>query len=350
MEAAQAVLENLKVSPGPHISRHYCTRRVMLDVIIALVPAMIAAWFYFQMQALIVLASCVISCCITEWLCTKVLKRPCTLGDLSAVVTGLLLGFSVPPHLPWWACIIGSVFAIGIGKMVFGGLGSNIFNPAMVGRCFLTACFGMLMATWTTPSTIDKKMPMMSPDGIIARTQATPLAWAKKAIRSAAENDPAKIIELDESNLGSLKDLFIGSRGGCLGETSALALLIGAAWLFYRKTINWHIPMAVLVSSFLFSLVFWLINRNVYASPIVHLLSGGMMLGAFFIATDPVTAPLTGKGMLIFGAGVGFFTMLIRIIGQYPEGIMYAVLLMNSITPLIDRAIKLIPAGGKPNA
>ena len=341
------MLENITVSPSPHISRPLSTRRVMIDVIIGLVPAVAAAGYYFRVYALILIPTCVISAVATEWLCNLIRKKPNSLGDFSAVVTGIILALSLPPGLPAWAAVIGSCFSIAIGKMVFGGLGANIFNPAMVGRTFLTACFGMLMTSWMVPATVDSTMPKIAPTEastktiVDARTQATPLALSKQAIKSKSE---AKVVnEQFEATL-------TGGIGGCLGETSALALLIGGLYLFVRRTINFHIPLAVLASAFVFAAIAYLIDSNAYMSPLVHLTSGGMLLCVFFIATDPVTAPLTKKGMWIFGIGVGAITMLIRIVGEYPEGIMYAVLLMNAVTPLIDRFCKLVPAGGKPNA
>jgi electron transport complex protein RnfD len=313
----------------------------MIDVIIALVPAIAAAGYYFRIHALILIAVCVLSAAVTEWLCNKIRKKPNSLDDLSAVLTGILLALSVPPGLPVWAAVIGSVFAIAIGKMVFGGLGANIFNPAMVGRTFLTASFGMLMTTWMVPATVDSQMANISPDNkISAITQATPLGWSKEAIKGKAE---AKIAN---EQVGSA---FLGQVGGCLGETSAVALLIGAVYLLIRKTINIHIPLAVLISAYLFAAIANLINPQAYIQPYMHMVSGGMLLCAFFIATDPVTAPLTARGMWIFGFGVGAITMLIRIVGEYPEGVMFSVLLMNALTPLIDRLCKRVPAGGKGN-
>jgi electron transport complex protein RnfD len=327
----------------------------MGDVIIGLCFPLIAAAYYYRWYALTVTGTCVVSCVVTEFLCNLLRRRlrPFeSLGDLSAIITGMILAFSIPPAIPLWAAVIGSVFAIAIGKMVFGGLGSNIFNPAMAGRVFLTACFGVMMTTWTVPATIDKNMSIVGSTEaahivsgqepiIIARTQATPLAQSKNAIKSKSG---AK--ELDEQ----MKAAFFGEIGGCLGETSALALLIGGAYLLIRKTITIHIPAAVLLGAFVFASIAWLINPDAYMSPVMHLLSGGLLIGAFFIATDPVTAPLTAKGMWIFGIGVGAITMLIRIIGEYPEGVMYSVLLMNALTPLIDRLCKLKPTGGVPNA
>jgi electron transport complex protein RnfD len=313
----------------------------MIDVIIGLVPAMAAAGYYFRIYALILISTCCLSAVATEWLCNLIRKKTNSLGDFSAIVTGIILALSLPPSLPIWTAIIGTCFAVAIGKMVFGGLGANIFNPAMVGRAFLTASFGLLMTTWTVPATIDSAMPKIAADNRInARTQATPLAWSKQAIKTKKDSQLVN----DE-----FKATFIGEVGGCLGETSALALLLGGLYLLIRRTINLHIPLAVLSSSFVWGAIACLINSDAYISPLVHLTSGGMLLGAFFIATDPVTSPLSTKGRWIFGIGVGTMTMLIRIVGEYPEGVMYAVLLMNAVTPLIDRFCKLVPAGGKPN-
>jgi electron transport complex protein RnfD len=280
---------------------------------------------------------------VTEYVCNVIRKKPNSLGDFSAVVTGIILALSVPPGLPLWAAAIGSSVAIVIGKMVFGGLGANVFNPAMVGRAFLTASFGVLMTTWTVPATIDEGMPAISQgDAVDVRTQATPLAWSKVAIKQ----------KLDAETFSGRQMLSTatGEVGGCLGETSAIAVLLGGLFLLWRKTINFHIPAAVLLSAFLFGSVAYLINSNAYVQPFYHLTSGALLFGAFFIATDPVTAPLTRRGMWLFGIGVGTITMVIRVLGEYPEGVMYAVLLMNAVTPLIDRLCKRVPLGGKPNA
>lgn len=339
------MLKDITVSPSPHISKSMSTRSVMADVVIALVPAIAAAAYYFRIYAVILISTCVISAIVTELVCNLLRKKANpfeSLGDLSAVVTGLILAFSLPPSIPIWAAIIGSCFSIAIGKMVFGGLGANIFNPAMVGRTFLTASFGMMMTTWTVPATINVEMPDISAANttVDTRTQATPLALSKEAKKTGAG---AKTVN------EQLKATFTGNVGGCLGETSALALLIGAAYLFIRRTISLHIPLAVLLSAFAFGGITYLINVDAYTSPMFHLASGGMLLCAFFIATDSVTAPLTKKGMWIFGIGTGTLIMLIRVVGEYPEGIMYAVLLMNAVTPLIDRLCQKIPVGGKPN-
>jgi electron transport complex protein RnfD len=339
----------LTVSPSPHINKHHSTQSIMLHVIIALLPATVAAVIFFRMQAVCVTATCIITCMISEWLCNWFRKKPNSLGDLSAVVTGIILAFSVPPALPIWAAVIGSGFAIMIGKMVFGGLGANIFNPAMIGRAFLTASFGMLMTTWTVPATIDKSMPIMSAANSTVMTQATPLGWSKQAIKTKDVKDESKKVNASIAN-GMIKDLITGSRGGCIGETSSIALIIGGIYLIIMGIITWHIPVAVLLSCLFFSSIPYTCNNAVYASPIFHLLSGGMLIGAFFIATDPVTSPLTLKGQWIFGVGVGGLTILIRTLGAYPEGMMFSILLMNSVTPLIEKFCKVVPAGGIPNA
>lgn len=354
---------NLRIAPGPHISQSLSTRRVMLDVLVGLLPAMIAAGVFFRMRAAVLICVCVAACMITERLCNLARRQPSSIGDLSASVTGVILAFSVPPMLPWWAAVVGSVFAIAIGKMVFGGLGANIFNPAMVGRCFLTACYGVMMTTWTVPLTMPDEKPytvitqanaQAGTDAVTqatpnAITQATPLAWSKQAIKAketaraaAGAIGPADIVN------GQLKWMAIGQVGGCLGETSAIALLIGGIYMLLRKTITWHIPVAMLGTSFAIGLITHLADPAAYVTPWAHLVGGGMMIGALFIATDPATSPLTKKGELIFGAGVGGITMLIRLVGEYPEGVMFAVLLMNAVTPLIDRFVKIVPAGGVP--
>ncbi len=347
------MLTDIRVSCSPHISKHLSTRSVMIDVIIALAPAMAFAGYYFRIHALLLICTCVISCVATEWLCNVICKKPNSLGDFSAVVTGIILALSLPPRSwPNWQIImiavIGGVFSIAIGKMVFGGLGANIFNPAMVGRTFLTASFGVLMTTWAVPYTMDSDMSKIGPDNISAsntkefRTQATPLAWSKMAIKNELGADLYSELQL--------KATITGEVGGSLGETSVIALLIGGIYLLIRRTINFHIPLAVITSAFVFATIAYLRDSYTYVPPLFHLSSGGLLLCAFFIATDPVTAPLTRRGMWIFGIGVGSITMLIRIVGVYQEGVMFSVLLMNAITPLIDKLCRRIPTGGKPGA
>ena len=350
------MLKSITVSPAPHISQKLSTRRVMLDVIIALTPAMAAAVWFFRLQAVWLTATCIIACVVSEWVCTLIRKKPNTVGDLSAVLTGVILAFSLPPSIPLWVAVLGSAFAIIITKMLFGGLGCNVFNPAMASRAFLAASFGMLMTTWTVPATLgpveykgqeSKVLATVHAENMydgsaeqVALTQATPLGLSKEAIKGKRDVAIAN---------NQLTGLFWGQVGGCLGETSSLALLIGGVYLLIRRTITIHIPAAVLLSAAAFAGVFYLVGPDKYTNPAFHLFGGGMLICAFFIATDPVTAPLSARGMWIFGAGVGALIMLIRLVGEYPEGVMYAVLIMNAVTPLIDRACKLVPAGGKPH-
>ncbi|HEX41400.1 MAG TPA: RnfABCDGE type electron transport complex subunit D [Phycisphaerales bacterium] len=343
----------IRVSPSPHVSKALSTRSVMIDVLIGLAPALAAAVYYFRVHAVTLVAVCVASCAAAEWVCNRIRRRANTLGDFSAVVTGVILAFSLPPALPWWAAMVGGCVAIGIGKMVFGGLGSNVFNPAMVGRTFMAASLGTLMTTWTVPATVDPVMPKVAPQRLDARTQATPLAWSKTAIKNE--------LGATTYNRQIFGSTVTGEVGGCLGETSAVALALGGLYLLIRRTINWRIPAGVLGAAFVFAAAAFVLDGDVvsepsrqwlasetYVQPLFHLTSGAMLLCAFFIATDPVTMPLTGRGMWIFAVGVGILTMLIRVVGEYPEGVMYAILLMNGATPLIDRFCKVIPVGGKP--
>ncbi len=354
------MLSKIAVSCAPHIGGPLSTRRIMADVIIALVPAMLAGCLFFRGYALILIPTCIISSLVTEWLCNLVRRneKPLeSLGDFSAVITGIILALSLPPAIPFWAAVIGTVFSVAIGKMVFGGLGCNIFNPAMAGRAFLTASFGMLMTTWTVPATVDSTMPRLSPNAPNTITQATPLGWSKQAIKNRQPHrNGSTTTDHQDTSPGKagfvntqLKSLFIGSAAGCLGETSKIAVLLGGLYLLIRQVINWRIPLAVLISTYICGTIGYAVDHSAYISPLAHLATGGILLGAFFIATDPVTAPLTNKGAWIFGAGIGALTILIRIVGEYPEGVMYAVLIMNAFTPLIDRFCKVLPAGGAPN-
>jgi len=340
----ESIPQNLSIAFAPHIRKALSTQRIMLDVVLGLVPAVIVAAVYFRLHGLLLIGVSVASCMAAESVCNLIRRKPNSLWDCSAVVTGVILALSLPPALPLWTAVIGAVFAIAIGKMVFGGLGANIFNPAMVGRAFLTASFGILMTTWTVPATIDAKLPPVAPTNNIMdiRTQATPLAWSKMAIK---DGNGARIYN-ERHPLGSG---LLGEEAGSLGETGAIALLVGGLYLVIRKIISVHIPLAVLISAFAFAAVAYFINPDKYLQPFYHLTSGALLLGAFFIATDPVTAPLTVRGQWIFGLLIGGFTMLVRIVGEYPEGFMYAVLLANSLRPLIDMFVKPVPVGGVPN-
>ena len=312
--------QKLVISPAPHIHGSNDTRRMMGDVLIALVPALIVAAFVYGLQPIVVTAFSVASCVLVEWFVQKfMLKGPSTLGNLSAVVTGVLLGFNLPANIPLGLVAIAAVVAIGIGKMTYGGLGKNLFNPALVGRVFLLVAFPVAMTSF--------------PEAAGAVSGATPLAMAKEAIKAGV---PA--VEVMQSvDLGAMS---LGMKSGSLGEVSVVALLLGFVWLLVRRVISWHIPVCVLGSMALFSTIAWVCNPAEYMSPMFHLLSGGAVLGAVYMATDYVTSPMTKKGMVIYGVGIGVITMLIRLWGPYPEGMSFAILIMNSVVPLIDKYVR----------
>ena len=294
-------------------------------VIVALMPALIASFIYFGAGSLIVTATSVVSCLFFEWFITRVfLKRPSTLADGSAIITGILLAFNLPSNLPLYMIVTGALVAIGIGKMAFGGLGNNPFNPALVGRVFLLISFPARMTSWPVPAG-------MATAYVDAQTGATPL----NLIGQIAGGNTAAADQLP-----ALKDLFLGNIGGCIGEVSALALLIGFVILLWRKVITWHIPVTIFATVAVLTGIMWLINPVLYVNPLYHLCSGGLMLGAIFMATDYVTSPMTVKGMVWYGIGIGFLTVVIRYFGSYPEGMSFAILLMNAVTPLINNWCK----------
>jgi electron transport complex protein RnfD len=341
-EKEQQVAEKvLIVSSSPHLIESGSSRRVMFEVVIGCLPALGAALWFFRGQAAVVVGACLVAALATEWIFNAARKKEQTVLDGSVIVTALILGLSLPPTIPFWAAGLGTIVAVAIAKMLFGGLGSNIFNPAMVGRAFLMACFGMMMTTWQLPV----QQRAVADDMNI--TQATPLALAKAPIKDAANPDkPANQKAVASEVNDRLEDMFWGRTSGSIGETSALMWLIGGVFLLVRRTITWHVPFAVLASAGLIGGFAWHNNPEVYVNPLVHFCGGGMMMCAFFIATDPVTCPLSKLGRLIFGVGVGSLIMLIRLQGGYPEGVMYAILLMNSMTPLLDRWTRPTPMGG----
>ncbi len=343
-DQAESKSSVLIVSSSPHLSEPATSRRVMIEVCIGCIPAAIVGFIMFKMAVLILLVSCIASGLITEYLFNMARKKVQTISDGSVVVTAIILALSLPPAFPWWAAVIGMVIAVAIGKMVFGGLGHNIFNPAMVGRAFLMACFGMMMTTWTVPDVKGFDQDIQ------AVTGQTPLALAKQPIKDAANVDkPVQEKTTAHPANELLQEVLLGKSMGSVGETSALAWLIGGLFLLWRGTITWHIPIGVLGSSLVIALIAWLSNSEIYVNPLIHLFGGGMMMCAFFIATDPVSCPLPRLGRLIFGIGVGTLIMLIRLKGGYPEGVMYAILLMNSVSPLIGRWTRPAPFGGRPN-
>jgi len=315
------VEKQLYLSSSPHLHSGETTGQVMRAVIYSLLPACGVAVYSFGFPALLVLVICIAGCLATEAACQKIMGRPLAVADGSAALTGILLALNLPPSSPWWLALLGSVVAIAIGKQVYGGLGYNPFNPALVARVVLLISFPVQMTSWTTPS------PLGS--GLDALSTATPLGEMKTAVMLTGKL-PAGLT----SNFGNY---FLGNMAGSLGEMSALALLLGAAFLFWKRILTWHIPTAFIGTTLLFSGVFWMIDPGRYPNPLFHLLTGGLILGAFFMATDMVTSPVSTRGMLIVGIGCGLITVLIRLFGGYPEGVSFAILLMNAATPLIDR-------------
>ncbi len=299
---------NLTISSSPHILGKLTVPGIMWGVSIALLPAVIASLILFKLLALKVIITCIVSSCLVEALAQKIRKRPITIKDGSAVLTGLLLTMVLPPASPVWMCMLGSLVAIGLGKQLFGGLGFNIFNPALLSRAFLMAAFPTILTKWIAPFTLD------------AVTQATPLGLAKF-----------------EHIATPYMDLFLGNVTGSLGETSAIALLIGGGYLLIKKYADWRIPLSFLITSAIFASILHMLNPALYPDALMHILSGGMLIGALFMATDPVTSPVTKKGRWVFGIGCGILVIVMRIWSGLPEGVMYAILLMNGITPLINK-------------
>jgi len=316
----------LTISGSPHVHDSQSVSKIMYGVIFSLIPALLASFYFFGLSAIVLMLTAVVGCMAVEFVIQKYLiKGPLTVFDGSAIITGILLGFNLPANLPLWMVLIGSVVAIGIGKMTFGGLGKNPFNPALVGRVFLMISFPVHMTTYPVPAPL-------SPNLVDVVTGPTPLAIFKEGIAR-----DATISEI-MANLPSYFELFIGKIGGSLGETSALLLLIGGLYMLIKKIITWHIPVAYLATVALLSGIMWLVDPGQNASPMFHLLAGGLMLGAFYMATDMVTSPMTPKGMLIFGVGCGLITVVIRLFGAYPEGVAFSILIMNAFVPLINRS------------
>ena len=327
--------EKLNISLSPHVHGGRSMQRTMWMVVASLIPALLIAFWTFGVPALVITFICVGSCLLTEWIITQfVMRRPVTIFDGSAMITGILLAFNLPSILPWWMAIIGSVMAIGIGKMSFGGLGCNIWNPALVGRVFLLISFPAAMTTWpagieagaTYTMTTGASTAASSMAGLDAHTGATLLAMIKSQGADA----------LDPDYLG----MMIGNMNGSLGEVGSFAILAGLVFLLLTRIVTWHIPVAVLGSAAFFS---WVFGGN----PILDLFAGGLILGACYMATDYVTSPMTPKGQIIFGVLIGLITIIIRRYGSYPEGVSFAILLMNSFTPLINRYCRPLPFGEK---
>lgn len=323
-------MDLLTVSGSPHLHGDQSVKKIMWGVVIAMVPAMLVSFWYFGTGAIVLTLIAVLSCVIFEYFLNRIFfGNTVTVTDGSAVITGMLLAFNVPASLPWWEMVVGSLFAISIVKIAFGGLGKNPFNPALAGRVFLLISFPVDMTSWPTPA----------PPGALvdALTGPTALGALKEGLM---KGETVSKIADNFPSLFSDQALFMGNVGGSLGEVSALALIIGGLYMILRKIITWHIPLTYILTVFLFTGLLWIINPERYADPVFHILAGGLMLGAIFMATDMVTSPVTHSGMLVFGFGCGILTVLIRVWGAYPEGVSFAILIMNAATPLINRGFK----------
>ena len=325
------------ISPSPHIHGKESTPRIMRDVIIALIPTVLVACYFSGLKAVEIMAISVVGCLLCEYLITRFLMhKPSTLGDLSAVVTGLLLALNLPASAPWWMVLIGCVVAIGIAKMTFGGLGNNLFNPALVARVFLLVSFPVQMTNWRVGNSIFRPDALEFPTGAAdAFSGATPLGVIKEGLANG-ETMQTLMQQYDFTRW----EVLFGNIGGSMGEASAVAILLGLVYLLVRKVIRPHIPVSILLTVFVFAGILWKVNPNQYADPLFHLLTGGLLLGAVFMATDYVTSPMTGKGMVIYGVGIGVITLLIRNFGAYPEGVSFAILFMNACVPLLNKYCK----------
>ncbi len=314
---------NLTISGSPHVHGEDSTKKIMYGVVLAMVPALLVSFYYFGFDAVRVTLVSVLACLGVEWLIQKyMIKGEETIRDGSALVTGILLAFNLPANLSCGIIIIGAVAAIGIGKMSFGGLGKNPFNPALVGRVFMLISFPAQMTTWPVPVGVD---------GV---TGATALGLIKEGLKNGQP-----MADLMAKAPGYTQ-AFMGNMGGSIGEVSALALLLGAAYMLYKKIITWEIPVAFIATVLVFSGLLHLIDPAQYIHPVYHLVTGGLMLGAFFMATDMVSSPMNRKAQLVFGLGCGLITVIIRVWGAYPEGVSFAILIMNAVTPLLNKAFK----------
>ena len=317
-------MNKLIVSLSPHVHSGDSISRNMYLVIIALIPALLISFISFGMGAIITTAISVASCVFFEWAINKFCMKndKCTVCDGSAVLTGLLLAFNLPSNIAPWIVVIGAFFAIGVVKMTFGGLGCNLFNPALAGRAFLLISFPVAMTTWPLPG-------QGFGTYLDAQTGATPLAMLQEMFKSG-----------DVQTLPLLQDMMLGNTGGSLGEVCELAILIGFVFLLWKKVITWHIPVSIICTVFVISGCLWLIDPAHFANPVVEILSGGLMLGAVFMATDYVTSPMSSKGQLVYGVAIGALTIIIRVFGAYPEGMSFSILIMNAFVPLINSKFK----------
>lgn len=319
-------MKKLLISPAPHLHGKESTRGLMRDVIIALVPSLLVSIYFFGFSAIKLALVGIVSCVLVEYVIQKyVTKTKITISDYSAVVTGLLLAFNLPPNSPWWIVFIGSVVAIGVAKMTFGGIGQNIFNPALVGRVFLLVSFPVIMTDWTIPVSWFR-------EGIDVSSGATALSMVKEGLAQGLTID-----QIFAANNFSYFQMLFGKIGGSVGEVSALALIVGMVYLLIRRVIKPHIPFSIIGTVIVFTGIFWLIDPQQYADPLFSILTGGILLGSIFMATDYVTSPMSKSGMILYGVGIGIITVLIRYFGSYPEGISFAILIMNACVPLINK-------------
>lgn len=331
-------MRKLIVSPAPHVHGNESTRKIMRDVLIALAPSMLVSIYFYGFPAIRLLLVGVIACMGIEFLIQKyMLRTKVTVNDLSAAVTGVLLALNLPPAAPWWIVVIGSVVAIGVAKMTFGGLGHNIFNPALVGRVFLLVSFPVIMTDWTVPAS-------WFSSGADAVSGATPLAMINEGLAQGLTVDQIiQGINPDPDKVSRWQyygQMFFARAGGSAGEASALALILGFIYLLVRKVIRPHIPVAIILTIAVMTGIFWLVDPQHYTDPLFNILTGGVLLGSIFMATDYVTSPMTPKGMIIYGVGIGIITVLIRFFGSYPEGVSFAILIMNATVPLINKYVK----------
>jgi len=306
----------LLVSPSPHVHADVSTRSLMRDVVIALAPAVLVSVLFYGWHELMVLAVSVASCVLLEWAITRwLLKRPSTVSDLSAVVTGILLALNLPVLTPWWVVLIGAVFSIGVVKMTFGGIGQNLFNPAMAGRVFLLVSFPTYMTDWTVPQGFIRATDAISGSTLLGR-------YAEGGVEAVEGTD-------------YLETMFF-NIGGSAGEISTVALLLGFIYLLCRKVVKPWIPLSIFVTVAVISGIFWLADPETYTDPVFNLLTGGVVLGACFMATDYVTSPMSTLGGIVYGIGIGVILMMIRYFGSYPEGMSFAILIMNCAVPLLN--------------
>lgn len=325
-------MNNYLISGSPHIHGGESTKKIMYSVIIALMPAFLFSIYYFGFSAVRVTLIAVAACVLTEWLIQKFLiKGECTIGDGSAIITGMLLAFNLPSNIPAWMIIVGSIVAIGIGKMSFGGLGNNPFNPALVGRVFMLISFPVAMTTWPAPQ------PLFGSQ-IDGFTGATLLGYVKEGIAKGVSASELTVYENIEPLIYS----------GSLGEIGSIAIIIGGLFLIFRKVIDWQTPVIIIATAGIIATVCWLIDPTQFVHPMIHIFGGGMMLGAFFMATDMATSPMTMKGKIVFAIGIGALTIIIRLWGAYPEGMSFAILIMNAFVPLINKMCKPTRFGNKP--